>query len=142
MQTTRRFAVYFAYTVFIGYLLIQVANYEFVLFEQAKRTFERYPHLFFLTLYPILIGFLLALPHLLQEKSKIGCWTYDWIKAIAIGLPTLVGATTLLISFSPVGMYVPPFLTYTLLHGREFTVVSGIVFGYIVLTCWSKSTRT
>lgn len=139
MQRIRRFGTYFSYTVLIGYLIIQLANYEYVLFEQAKRTFERYPHLFFLSLYPILIGFLLALPHWLGEKRKAGCWTYDWVKATAIGLPALVGAITMLISFSPVGMYVPSFLTYTLLHGREFTSVCGIVFGYIVLTSLSKS---
>ncbi|MGG1663139.1 hypothetical protein [Brevibacillus sp. NRS-1366] len=140
MKVILRLGTYLAFTILVSYFITILSNYEYVLFEQSRMNFERFPHLLYLSLYPILIGLLFALPHLLREGKETGSWKYDWVKSVAIGLPALFGTTVILLYFSPVGNSLPPFLTYVLVHAKEFTIISGIVFGYTVLTCLSKST--
>jgi hypothetical protein len=136
MKTLARFSAYFAYVVLMGLILHLLLRYNHILLEYAKVTFNRYPHQIYITVYPIFLGILFALPNFIHNSKTKGKWKFDWVKGIAIGVPTLLGSIIIWLYFSPLGMYIP--LTPLLHYGTEFSTISGIVFGYTILNSFQK----
>ena len=73
-----------------------------------------------------------------QDKSwqKPGAWTYDWGKVRGIGIPALFASTLRFLYFLPLGGYIPGMFIFLL--EQEVILISGIVFGYTVLSGWAK----
>ncbi|MFP3389504.1 hypothetical protein [Brevibacillus sp. SIMBA_040] len=134
MQGLVRFGKYFGFVMLIGLVLQVLVEFDRVMLEEAKMSFDRLSYFVYLSLYPILLGILFAIPHLFRERKNAGKWTYDWVKGLAIGLPALFGATVLLHYYTPLGDYVSVLLRY-----KEFPIVSGIALGYTVLTSFHKA---
>ncbi|WP_289139149.1 hypothetical protein [uncultured Brevibacillus sp.] len=134
MQGLVRFGKYFGFVMLIGLVLQVLVEFDRVMLEEAMMSFDRLSYFVYLSLYPILIGILFAIPHLIRERKNDGKWTYDWGKGVAIGLPALFGATIFLHHYSPFGDYVSVLLRY-----KEFPIVSGIVLGYTALTSFHKA---
>ncbi|GIO08758.1 hypothetical protein J31TS6_47860 [Brevibacillus reuszeri] len=112
-------------------------KYELVLVERVKETYNSFPSNLYSSLYPILIGLLFALPKFVRLIKVEGRLSYDWIRIVAVGIPTLFGATVFLIYFSPLGAYFPSISILSV--GTKFSTICGIVFGYLILSCFQKS---
>lgn len=134
---TTRFAAYIGYVILVVFVLKLLFQYEHILQEQSKVTFDYFSSLLYSSLYPLLIGLLFALPKFIQALKGEGRWNFDWLKFTAIGLPALFGAAVFLIYFSPIGKYLPPMLIG--IFGTKFSTICGIVFGYLALSCFQKS---
>lgn len=96
------------------------------------------PVVLFTTLFPIIIGLLLRLPKLIIEMKQNKLWTFDWIKFIAIGLPTLYIISMVILPFTPMGegsIKVPEILW---IGSPTIQIIAGIVFGYTLLDCLKK----
>ena len=116
--------------------MVTFLHYSKVLLNHAKATFNTMPHLVFITVYPILIGLLLSLPGMIRKFNAQGKWSYDWIKALAIGVPTLYGSTIVLLQYSPFGNYLPKY--FRMIASTEFISLSGLVLGYTIIACIQK----
>ncbi len=123
--------------IIVYFILDVLMKYELVLVERVKGTYNSFPSNLYSSLYPILIGLLFALPKFVRILKVDGRLSYDWIRILAVGIPTLFGATVFLIYFSPLGAYFP-FISI-LSIGTKFSTICGIVFGYLILSCFQKS---
>jgi len=81
----------------------------------------------------ILIGFLLGLEHIVKEFRKGGNWSVNVIRLIIMGVPSGVFAFYLALVFT-IQIRLPSFLLY---HNLFFEV-SGIIFGYTLMTSFYK----
>lgn len=123
--------------IIVYFIMDLLMQYELTLVERAKVTYNSFPSNLYSSLYPILIGLLFALPKFVRLTKLEGTWNFDWIRLIAIGIPTLMGTIFFLIYFSPVGIYLPSFSIFA--AGTKFSAICGIVFGYSLLSSFGKS---
>jgi len=106
--------------------------------NEASKNFELMPVVLFTTLFPIVIGLFLRLPKLIIEIKQKKQWRFDWIKFIAIGLPTFLVISLFILPFTSLGegiIIVPEILW---IASPTFQIIAGIVFGYILLDCLKK----
>ena len=81
----------------------------------------------------IFIGLLLGLEHIVKEFRKGGNWSLNAIRLIIMGVPSGIFAFYLtLVFWLPIRL--PSFLSY---HNLFFEV-SGIIFGYTLMTSFYK----
>lgn len=134
----KKFLYYFTCTVVIGFLIYLGMKYNIRLVEEASQTYEIRPVLIFSTIFPIVIGLILRLPKLIMEIKDKKEWTFNWIKVMAIGIPTLYIALLPILSFTFVGMDFL-FAKELLLFGNTTLItIAGIVFGYVLLDSLKK----
>ncbi|WP_338653393.1 hypothetical protein V6B14_17390 [Sporosarcina psychrophila] len=134
----KKFSFYFVSTIVIGFILYLAIGYQERLREEVAETFNYMTSIAPVTIFPILFGLLLRLPKLILEIKEKKQWSFDWIKFVAIGIPSLY------IAMMPM---LQVFFGMKLLFGREilllgdpiaFTTIAGIVFGYVLLGSLKK----
>lgn len=116
----------------IGFIIYWGMKYQSQLEETAKREFELFPVILFAAIFPIVIGLLLRLPKLIIEIKENKEWTFDWVRFVAIALPSLFIIT---MSIFP---YLYPITEIILIGGPTITTIAGIVFGYVLLDSVKK----
>jgi len=143
MRKSRRFAQYLLFTIIFLVVLLWGAKYGVGLRILGAKTYNQIPYLAFSSLFSIVFGIVLAIPHRIKEFSKIGKWTVDWMKLLAIGLPTiLLNLSLILIILTPIGKlkyftYYNSFIEVMITDNRVITL-SGIFFGYILVSSLNK----
>jgi hypothetical protein len=100
--------------------------------------FELFPVVLFATVFPIVIGLLLRLPRLIIEIKENRKWTFDWIKLIAVGLPTLTILSMSIIPFSSLGESFIKIPEIIMVGSPTIQIIAGVVFGYILLDSLKK----
>lgn len=119
-------------TLVVGLLLYLGMEYQMKLRNEMAVTFNSEPVFIYSTIFPILIGMLFRLPKLILEIKDKKRWSFDWMKAVIIGLPSLyIGIVPILAFYFPGNMLFPQF--ELLLGHTYFTSIAGIVFGYVLL---------
>ncbi|WP_232824170.1 MULTISPECIES: hypothetical protein [Paraliobacillus] len=107
----------------------------------VKESLIRYslmPVVIYATIFPVVIGLLLRLPKLIIEIKQNKQWTFDWIKFIAIGLPSFYIIAMSFLPFADleaVSIKVPEM---NMLDSPTFQIIAGVVFGYILLDSLKK----
>ncbi|MFC4025499.1 hypothetical protein ACFOUV_17080 [Oceanobacillus longus] len=102
--------------------------------EEASNNYEIMPVVLFGTIFPIVIGLFLRLPKLIIEIKQNKQWTFDWIKFIAIALP----------SFYIISMSILPLAgsieipEYAINRNPTILIIAGAVFGFTLLDCLKK----
>lgn len=136
----RRSLGYFFYTIIIGYILYEGTKYGINLHPINPSTykFEPYPFYIFVLGFPIAIGLLVALPGLINNLKKGGKWYFDWVKFISVGLPTLFLAMYPLILLSKAGLLMPKEINFVLGSSNVPHTISGVAFGYLLLSVFGK----
>lgn len=140
-DTIKRLIGNFLYIIFIMYFLVKGMEWERDLKLLAGTTYNPYPHLVFLSIFPIIIGTFLAIPDFINKTKNQGNWYFDWVKLIAIGIPTLYVAISPALYFSPIGKYLPKIGSVMLFYSSTPLIVCGIIFGYILLSSFNKQNR-
>ncbi|WP_232828048.1 hypothetical protein [Paraliobacillus sp. X-1268] len=100
--------------------------------------FKIMPIVIYATIFPIVIGLLLRLPKLIIEIKQNKQWTFDWIKFIAIGLPSFYIIAMSFLPFADleaVSIKVPEM---NMIDNPTFHIIAGVVFGYILLDSLKK----
>lgn len=135
----KRFSFYFVSTIVIGFILYLAMVYQERLRLEAAETFSYLTFIIPVTIFPILSGLFLRTPKLMIEIKEKKQWSFDWIKFVAIGIPSLYMAMmpTLLVFF---GMNNLLFGNVLLLRDTTFTTIAGIVCGYVLLGSLKKTT--
>lgn len=106
--------------------------------REAAAAFEVVPVIIFSVIFSVVIGILLRLPKLIKEMKQNKQWEFDWIRFIAIGLPSLF---VLLIYAATTNLpeNILPFIPEAIFLGNTtFQMTSGVVFGYILLDSLKK----
>jgi len=137
----KRLIKLFVYVLVIG-LVAGWGEYHLVsLRQEIKTTFNPYPLAVFSTLYPVFIGISIGIPKLLNELKKEGGWKWDWVKLIAIGLPTAYISCFLVSVYTPLGTYLYPEVFDVLLSNSRFMVtLSGVALGILLVNVPCKRT--
>ncbi|NLP52564.1 hypothetical protein HC179_17860 [Bacillus sp. RO1] len=126
----RKFLWYFVWTVVIGFIYYAGSRYELYLLNKAQMNYNFWPQVIFATLFPILIGILLRLPKLLKEIKQEKTWSVNWMKLLAVGIPTLYVSFIPVLLLSNLIMYIP--FVMDIIH-LDLSTLAGLVFGYVLL---------
>jgi hypothetical protein len=118
--------VLFGYLIFSQYLLERLGEPSFYVFH---------PHFILIfVLIPIylILGLLLGIEHLLCKVIiKEGRLTYDYVKAIYIGIPALLFSFYPILYFS--GLPITGLISLILLK-EPLTMCASIILGYVIIT--------
>jgi len=144
MGKGKRFCLHFLFAIFILVFLFFGAKYGLEL-QLTKKLSNSYR--VFSVLFPIMFGIVLALPNLFTEFRSKGKWIMDWVKVLAIGVPTfLMSLFCVLLLFTPFGKieYFSTFsnpLVYVMFYENMMTILSGTIFGYVFISSFKKSNK-
>lgn len=131
--------LYVFFFVLLLYFGSQIDQYLRVL---VGRTYKPVPLAVFLSIFPILVGIYLALPKFISKAKEQGSWTIDWIKLICIGAVSLFFVLAPILYFIPlIGQHAPK-LVSRIIQFNQTGTISGVVFGYLVLSIPQKSAET
>ena len=135
----KRLSYHLGWTIVIGFIIYAGARYQLLLQQKASANFTLMPIILYSFIFSIVIGILLfRLPGLINEIKRNKQWTFDWIKFVAVGLPSLfisllyvfmIYLTEGILSFIPQAVY---------LMNPTIQLISGVVFGFILLDCLKK----
>lgn len=137
----KRLLGYFFYTTFIGYILYEGTKYSNHLdpINPITGKFEPYPYYIIVLGFPIVIGILIALPGFVNNFRERGKWYFDWAKFISVGLPTFFLTMYPIILISKViPVKIPIEINFALGFPNNPHAISGVVFGYLLLSVFSK----
>lgn len=101
-------------------------------------SFEIMPVVLFGTIFPIVIGLFMRLPKLIIEIKQHKRWTFDWIKFIAIALPSFCVISIWFLPLLPFGEDFYRIPNIILVGSPMIQIIAGIVFGYILLDSLKK----
>lgn len=106
--------------------------------QQFKVTYK-YPMalVLFTPLFPVAIGILLRLPKFILEIMSRKPWTLDWVRLLAIGIPTLAVLVMWTLAFSGYGG--GPVSKFLVVTQPTLTTIAGIALGYILLDSIKES---
>lgn len=137
----KRFVYFFVWTLAIGLVLYFGMQLQDIIEERTEMTYVIFPLILYTTLFPVILGLLLGTPKLILKVKKDGFWHFDWIKFIAVGLPSLFIVLMNFLPFSPLGegwLVIPEII---LIGGTTVPTVAGLVFGYILLDSFKKNRK-
>lgn len=137
----KRFLFIFFSTVVIGFIFYFGMDYQMRLREKSAIIFDFKPYITFASIFSIFIGMLLRLPKLIIEIRDKKKWSFDWIKVIVIGIPSLYTAMIPLLAFS-YGMNFLFSNAVMLLRDITFTSIAGVIFGYVLLDSLKSNTSS
>ncbi|UOQ92149.1 hypothetical protein MUO14_16855 [Halobacillus shinanisalinarum] len=100
--------------------------------------FELFPVIIFAAIFPVVIGLFLRLPKLIIEIKENKQWTFDWVRFIAIALPSLYIITMSILPYSSLGEGSISIPEVILIGSPTVTTIAGIVFGYVLLDSFKK----
>lgn len=126
IKSLKRLVAYFIFVVLVGCFIVWANSFKIALKNEMS------PFLIiFVMLLPIFIGLVLALSRFISAIQKTGVWTFDWVKFIAIGLPSFLAAGSMFIfwAISFLHKYMP-----FLFNNAILSTTGGIVFGYVFLS--------
>jgi hypothetical protein len=125
-------------TVIIGGIIYWGIQYQNKLRIEGTMDFHLLPSILFLATFPVVIGILLRLPKLIIEIIEKNPWTFDWIKFVVVGLPSLYIVVMSILPYTPLGregMLIPEII---LVGSPTITTIAGIIFGYVILDVLKK----
>ncbi|MDQ7095725.1 hypothetical protein REC12_19220 [Desulfosporosinus sp. PR] len=135
----KKFLSYLFYTLFIVVLIYWGFEHIQYLSTQARRTFDQFPLYAFMALYPIAVGAITGIPHLVSHINQEGKWSVDWYRVLGIGAPTLCINFSILFSSTFVSKYLSKWYNltndwYKFISDKQVLTLSGFILGYILLT--------
>ncbi len=136
-----RFIACLSYIIIVGFLIYKLDVLGRYLKDLYSRTYEMSYLWTYLSLSPIVIGILLALPHIVGIITKPGYLKFDGIKFLIVGIPTFCMAMIPIYIMS--GLEWPISIlklsgNLMAFHYHNLIVVSGIVFGYVLVTSFYR----
>lgn len=118
------------WTIVIGIILFSGGQLFFYLENLGRTTGDIMPRALFVILFPFLIGILLRIPRLLQEKRAGRPWKVQWAKILLVVVPTAYVPAALLFSFLPFEFMLPFTFTFVLLLEANIPSIICLICGY------------
>ncbi|MFT9846120.1 hypothetical protein [Aneurinibacillus sp. REN35] len=137
-MNVRRFVYYLVYVVVMIWLIAEGITYLHIMYTAAQETQVLYPYFFYSIAFPIVLGLLLGIEVYITRRKKEGQWKIDWIKLLTFGIPLLY--VTLLPTLSFLLQSVAfPFTGYLIFSAQDkLPLLTGLIFGYIVVDSVQK----
>ncbi|WP_427137560.1 hypothetical protein [Psychrobacillus psychrodurans] len=137
----KRFLFIFFSTAVIGFVFYFGMDYQMRLREKSAIIFDIKPYISFASFFSIFIGMLLRLPKLILEIRDKQRWSFDWMKIIVIGIPSLYIAMIPLFALV-YGMNLWFSNVVMLVGDITFTTIAGVIFGYVLLDSLNSKAST
>lgn len=106
--------------------------------EEASKNYDLMPVVLYILIFPFIIGLLLRLPKLLIEMKQHKQWKFDWVKFIAISLPTFYIMLISNLVFSPFGTDFIKIPEIIMIESPTIQITTGIVLGYTLMDSLKK----
>lgn len=133
-----RFLYYFGWTIVIGFIIYLSVMYQIRLEQEVSMTFNVMKVLLFQIVFSVIIGMLFRLPKLINQMKQKSEWTFDWIKFLAIGGPSLFILLIYVFIFFVPGGFLPLIAQTIFLGSQTIQILAGVVFGYVLLGSLKK----
>lgn len=142
IANVKGYLVYIAITtgfIYIGsYLIENTFNYLSNQFPFQFRAIVIRDCMLFL--YAILLGAILGLEHIFNEKRKIGKWKLNAARLLILGLPMLILSLMFPIYFIGFARYFKIFdIFFNSKNFDGYSIVFRLILGYIIITSFYKS---
>jgi hypothetical protein len=137
-NNVKRFLVYLIYVTAFGFFVVKADDYYLYL----KNIFIYGPTYgvtyfwIFVSIFPIIVGFLMALPQFITTFKQKGSWVVDWIMLLPVGLPSFFVAITPAIYMS--GFAPNCQLGGLIMNHSHLSTVAGILFGFVLIASLFK----
>lgn len=129
----KKFLYYFGWTVLIGFIIYFGGKYQIQLRIEMNQTMEPEKYLFFSVSFPFFIGLLLGLPKLINKIKQQKEGSFNWIKLLVIGLPTLL-TIIIYLFLAHIPESILPFIPQAIyLRNHTIHIIAGVVLGYVLL---------
>ncbi len=132
----KRIVGYFIYVVALGYFVIAAEQLRRHLEKLFGTTYDPTYYWTFLSIYPILVGVLLALPQLVKLFGQEGSWKVDWIPLLVVGFPSLLVAITPILCLAEFAQWKITALIF--MYTPNLTFVAGILFGFVLVSSFGR----
>jgi hypothetical protein len=132
-SSLKRIVGYFVYVIAFGSFVIVAEQLQRYLTNLFSSTYDPTYYWTFLSLYPILVGVMLALPRLVKLFGQEGSWKIDWIPLLVVGFPSLLVAIALIICLAEFAQ-TWRITTLIFMHSPNLTYVAGILFGFVLVS--------
>ncbi|MEN6328618.1 MAG: hypothetical protein ABFD18_20720 [Syntrophomonas sp.] len=136
-NSLKRFVSYLLYVAAFGYLVIKSDDYHRYLKLVYSTTFNTTSLWLFMSIFPIVVGLLIALPQFITTLKQKGPWKVDWIRLLTIGLPALCISITPIFVRIQFALIAKAIFFIVALHPSLVTV-AGILFGFVFVTSFDK----
>ncbi len=140
LNKIKRFVIYFIYILVVGYLIMKGNDFFRYLREVYLIKYDPTYLWIWFAVFPILVGILLALPYLLSIINKPGKLQFDWVKFLAVGIPSFYAAITPI--YILICLNHPEFVLklsdYIFMLHERLIVISGVVFGFVLVSSFYK----
>lgn len=135
----KRFVYYFAWTLAIVFIVYIGTVIEANIVETARETYELFPRVLFVAIFPVILGFLMRLPRFLLERKEQKFGGFDWLKFLAVGVPSLYFVVMTFLPYTSIGAEIPSFMMTSQTSLTTIAYTAGIVFGYVLLDSFHKT---
>ena len=138
LNVLRNRLVIYMFTLIISSFIIYMGlYYETILFEVAKTTFNMVPVILFQSIFAFILGIAFAIPSFAMTFQEDGKLTFDWLKFSLFGIPSLI-VTVIPALFYTELLNIFNLNILLLLVNEKIHLISGIVFGFTLLSSWYK----
>jgi len=134
---------YLIYLIVLGIVISFGLKHQNSLFKQGGITYDLFDYYKFQTMFPLIIGAMLAIPHNIKNFFKQGVWKFNWVRFIVLGIPTLYFVITPYLLLKQVISMEFPFMKYIM--GGYFgnstptlIAIIGIAAGYFIFTSFER----
>lgn len=134
----KRFIYYFAWTLAIGFIVYIGTIIEAEIAATAQETYDLFPRLLFISIFPVILGFIMRLPKFLLEMKQQRSAGFDLFKFLAVGVPSLYFVLMTFLPFTSLGIQMPSFMLTSETSLTAIAYTAGIVFGYVLLDSFHK----
>ncbi len=135
-NSLKRFIGYLVYMLIVGFATIKLISLGEYLKDLSKYNFNYSIVWTYMSLFPIAVGIMLSIPHLVRTIRTAGYLIFDGIRFLTIGIPTFLIAIVplaLQIHWAPLQK-----VLYFYMINNNLIIISGIVFGYVMVTSFYK----
>jgi hypothetical protein len=132
----KRFIGYLMYVAAFGYFVIKADDYHRYLKNLYSSTYDGTYLWMFMSIFPIAVGLLIALPQFITTFKQKGSWKVDWIRLLSICLPSLCVVMTPIICLAYSLQW--KLAGFILGFHPSLVTVAGILFGFVLITSFGK----
>jgi hypothetical protein len=131
----KQFRHYFGWSILIILILFIGTEIRILVKEYQSTYYNPFPHVLFITFFPIIMGAIIRLPQFVTENTFKKKWSVDWIRFYAIVIPFLLLALTPLLIYVDIPITLGNLKREIILSGFLAPTIAGLISGYVMLDC-------
>lgn len=135
-----RLVLYMFSLITCSFIIYIGVHYEAVLLEESKNNFTVIPVVIFQSIFALILGVAFAIPRFAMAFQEDGRMTFDWLKFVIFGIPSLIITVLPLIVLTELlNTFNINLNMLSILVDEKIHLIGGIVFGFTLLSSWYKT---